>query len=123
MSMKKLLIGVLFMTNSFASAISEKQEVKAYTVIALVEAKQGEEETLKQALIDVVKSSKKEKACLEYRLNQDLNNPAQFVLYENWESKEAHEQQFTKPYIIDLAKKLPDLLAKPYQVIFAQEIS
>ena len=55
-------------------------------------------------------------------MHQDNNNPSQFVLYENWESKEAHQEQFNKPYIIDLVKQLDGLLAKPYQVYFTQEL-
>jgi quinol monooxygenase YgiN len=45
-----------------------------------------------------------------------------FVLYEAWTSKEAHAQQFTKPYILELGNKLGDLLAQPYQVMFVNEI-
>lgn len=94
----------------------------AYTVVCIVEAKQGKESELKQALMKVVEPSRNESTCLEYRLHQDLNNPAQFVLFENWISKEAHQQQFQKPYIVELIGKLEGLLAKPYICSFAQEI-
>lgn len=59
---------------------------------------------------------------LEYRLHKSITNPAQFVLYENWENKEKHQAQFTKPYIVELGEKLEDLLAAPYQVVFANEM-
>jgi quinol monooxygenase YgiN len=95
---------------------------KAYTVIAFLEAKPGKESELKQRLEDVVEPSRAENTCLEYRLHQDLNNPAQFVIYENWKSKEAHQEQFQKSYITALIKKLEELLAKPYQAIFAHEV-
>ena len=94
----------------------------AYTVVAIIEGQPGKESELKQLLMDVIEPSRAEGTCLEYRLHQDLNNPAQFIFYENWMSKEAHQQQFQKPYIIALAQKLDGLLAKPYQVIFAEEI-
>jgi len=93
-----------------------------HTVVAIVEAKPGKEEALKQALAQVVAPSRAEPACIEYRLHQDATNPAVFILYENWKSKELHAQQFQKPYIIELAQKLGDLLAKPYQGFFADEI-
>ena len=95
---------------------------KAYTVMAFLEAKPGKESELKQRLDDVVGPSRAENTCLEYRLHQDLNNPAQFVIYENWQSKEAHQLQFQKSYITALIEKLDGLLAKPYQAIFAEEI-
>ncbi|AIL12551.1 hypothetical protein IM40_01890 [Candidatus Paracaedimonas acanthamoebae] len=93
-----------------------------YTVLAIVEAKVGQEELLKQALGKVAELSRTENTCLAYRLHQDLNNPTQFFFYETWESKEAHQAQFGKPYIQELATQLESLLTKPYQVIFAQEI-
>lgn len=102
--------------------ISEKQKTTGYTVIAIIEAKPGNEEVLKKALMDIAELSRHEATCREYRLHQDVDNLAQFVLYENWESKEAHQLQFKKPYIIDLVQQLPDLLAKPYQAVFAQQI-
>lgn len=95
----------------------------AYTVICIVEAKPGKETELKKLLTDVIEPSRKEKTCLDYRLHQDLNNAAQFVLYETWESKSAHEEQFKKPYIIELGSKLGDLLAKPYIFIAAEDVS
>ena len=96
--------------------------LKPYTVICIVEAKSEKTEELKKLLTAVIEPSRKEKTCLSYHLHQDLNNAAQFVLYENWESKETHQKQFQKPYIITLAKELEELLAKPYQAIFAEQI-
>lgn len=94
----------------------------AYIVLAILEAKPGKEEELKQLLISVIPPSRSEETCLEYYLHQDINNPFQFFLYEKWANKEAHEAQFSKPYIIALAEKIGDLLAKPYNVIFGEEL-
>lgn len=95
---------------------------KAYTVVAILQAKPEKVDALKQELIKVIAPSRAEKACLNYHLHQDLNDPTQFVLYENWASKQEHEKQFEKPYIVAFAQKAGDWLAKPYQVICAQEI-
>lgn len=95
---------------------------KAYTVITTLQAKPEKAEALKQELINVIEPSRAEAACIEYRLHQDINDPTQFVLYENWASKEEHAQQFEKPYIVAFAQKAGDWLAKPYQVVCAQEI-
>lgn len=94
-----------------------------HTVLCVIEAKPGKELELREALIAVIEPSRQEKTCLEYRLHQDINNPSQFILYENWQDKEAHKEQFTKSYILDLSKKITNLIAKPYQVYFADEIS
>ncbi|HBN22771.1 MAG TPA: antibiotic biosynthesis monooxygenase [Holosporales bacterium] len=93
-----------------------------HTVVVILEAKQGKEQELELALEAVVEPSSSEEACLEYRLHKSVDNPAQFVLYENWASKEEHQAQFDKPYIKDLGAKLGELLASPYQAVFAQKI-
>jgi quinol monooxygenase YgiN len=93
-----------------------------YIVIALLVAKPDKVAELKHELMIVRDLSSQESTCRDYRVHQDLNNPAQFVLYEAWESKEAHALQFTKPYILELGGKLGDLLAQPYQVMFVNEI-
>ena len=93
-----------------------------HTVVVILEAKPGKDTELKQALMQVILPSRAEKSCLEYRLHQDSENPNQFILYENWESKEEHQAQFNKPYIIELGNQISELLAKPFQVYFAQEI-
>lgn len=90
--------------------------------MVILEAAIGKEEELKKILMAVVEPSQKEKTCLEYRLHQSLDEPNKFVLYEHWESKTAHEAQFQKPYIQVLGEKLEPLLAKSYQVIFAEEL-
>jgi quinol monooxygenase YgiN len=95
---------------------------KPHTVIVVLEVKPGCEDRFRQALLDVAACSRAENTCLEYRVHQSIQNPMEFVLYETWESQESHQKQFSKPYIIAFGEKAPDLLAKPYQVILAQEI-
>lgn len=96
---------------------------EGHTVLVIMEGIKGKEDALKNALMSVVEPSRSESSCLEYRLHQDKNNPTQFILYENWESAQLHQEQFKKSYIIALIEKIEPLLAKPYQVIFANEIS
>ena len=93
-----------------------------HTVVSILEAKKGKENALAAALGAVVEPSQAEEACIEYRLHRSIENTAQFILYENWASKEKHQEQFTKPYITALAEKIGGLLSKPYQTFFASEI-
>jgi quinol monooxygenase YgiN len=95
---------------------------KPYVVIAILDAKPGKENELAEALKTVVSPSRAETTCLEYRLHQSIDNPSQFIFYEIWVSKEKHAEQFNKPYIIELGKKLEPLLGKSYQVHFANEL-
>lgn len=95
---------------------------KPYVVSVVIEAKSGKEDALKQALLDVVEPSRAEAACLAYHLHQDLNYPTRFFLYERWKSEALHQEQFQKPYILDLVERLDGLLAKPFEPIFSEEI-
>ena len=95
---------------------------KPYTVIAILEAKKGKESELEFALKTVAKFSLLENTNIEYKLHKSIGNPHQFILYENWESKEKHQQQFEKSYIKELANKLEAILTKPYQAYFGEEI-
>ncbi len=95
---------------------------KSYTVIVILKSKTGSEHELKTALQSVVEPSRSEPTCLEYRLHHDQNDRSKFVLYEHWESKEAHQRQFEKPYILAFIEKTKDLFAEPYEAIFAEEI-
>lgn len=94
-----------------------------YTVLVILEAKPGKEKQLQAALEAVIKPSRMEAGCIEYRLHQDEENPAQFFFYENWKSKEILQQHTSQPYITDLGSKLDSLLIKPRQIIVGSELS
>lgn len=95
---------------------------KPHTVIVVLDAKQGKEKELESALQAVVQPSRSENACLEYRLHKSKDNASQFILYEIWENQEKHQEQFTKPYIKELADKLEHLIAGSYQAFSAEQI-
>lgn len=97
-------------------------DAKMHTVIVMLEAKPGKELILKNALMAVKEASEQESSCLKYSVYQDTNNPALFTLYEQWQSKERHAAQFTKPYIIEFGNRLDDLLLKPYQALLGNEL-
>ena len=94
---------------------------KPHTVIVVLDAAEGKGRELELALETVALPSRAEPACIEYRIHKNIENPNQFVLYENWESKEKHTKQFEKAYIKEFADKAGPLLAKPYLAIFATE--
>lgn len=93
-----------------------------HTVVVILEAKPGKVTELKAALMTVAQHSRLENTNIEYRVHESIDNPGQFILYENWVSKEKHQQQFEKPYITELAATLESLLAKPYAAYMANEI-
>ncbi|SCA63575.1 Uncharacterized protein SCG7086_AW_00160 [Chlamydiales bacterium SCGC AG-110-P3] len=96
---------------------------QTHTVMVILESKSGKEDELKEALVRIAECSRQEDSCIEYRLYQDTGTPSQFGLYEKWKSKELHQEQFSKPYIVEFAKQAEALLAKPYLGVFGEEVS
>ena len=60
----------------------------AVVLTAMVKAKPGQEEAVKEALLSLVEPTRKEPGCLCYYLHQSKADPTQFMFYEQWASKE-----------------------------------
>lgn len=58
------------------------------TIIAHITAKSGKIDLVKAELETLIAVTRAEKGCLQYDLHQNNDNPAHFVFYENWESRE-----------------------------------
>ena len=109
---------------SFVSIQAERENMQnKHIVVVILEAKPGSEKLLKEELMKVKKLSEQEETCIEYHVHEDINNPAQVVLYENWTSQEDHAKQFQKSYIVELGQKLEGILAQPYIAVMAKEMS
>ena len=67
---------------------------------------QGETVSVKDK-IDLVKSeleklvpiTRSESGCIQYDLHQDNENPAYFMFYENWESREHWQTHMNAPHL------------------------
>ena len=58
------------------------------TIVANIIAKPGKTELVKNELEKLIATTRAETGCLQYDLHQDNGNPAHFLFYENWESRE-----------------------------------
>lgn len=58
------------------------------SVIAKVVAKKESVELVKRELLNIIEPTRNEDGCIGYFLHQDNENPALFMLYENWKSEE-----------------------------------
>ncbi|HKO78523.1 MAG TPA: putative quinol monooxygenase [Flavobacterium sp.] len=62
----------------------------------IIKSKSDHREELKAILIDLTKNSKKEAACLQYDLHQNMQDPNVFILHEVWKNNEGldlHKEQ------------------------------
>jgi len=58
------------------------------TIVANITAKAGKIDLVKAELEKLIDITRAEKGCIQYDLHQDNENPAHFLFFENWESRE-----------------------------------
>lgn len=58
------------------------------TIVANIFAKQDHIELLKTELTKLIEVTRQEAGCVNYDLHQDNDNPAHFMFYENWASRD-----------------------------------
>jgi quinol monooxygenase YgiN len=80
---------------------ARKAEVPKGGVVltAMVKAKQGQEDAVREALLALVEPTRKEPGCLCYNLHQSKSDPTQFMFYEQWASKEALDSHGKTPHM------------------------
>ena len=86
------------------------------TVFALLKAKPGMEETVKQELLALVGPTHTEEGCINYDLHQSLDHKGQFRFYENWTSKELLECHLRSAHVKRFIAKADQLLAEPPEI-------
>ena len=72
---------------------------KPLTIVARIEAVEGQAEAVKAALLKIVPPTLKEEGCIQYDLQQDNNNPEVFLFFEIWETRELWQQHGASDHI------------------------
>jgi quinol monooxygenase YgiN len=103
--------------------MGDQMENKKITLIALVKAKEGMEETVKRVLLSLVEPTRAETGCISYDLHQAIDDKSLFVFYENWRSMEDLEKHRQTPHLKAFRQKADSLLAKPIEVTLLENIS
>ena len=92
------------------------------TIIARIKAKPGMEQRMQQDLLSLLAPTQSEAGCITFDLLVDDQNPAVFVLYENWESQAALDAHFQQPYVKQVLKAYEETLAEPIEVLSLRKI-
>lgn len=69
------------------------------TILAHVHAQPDQVEGVRAQLEGLVGPTRAEAGCIQYDLHQDDQDPAHFVFYENWESREAWQAHMQSEHI------------------------
>ena len=69
------------------------------TIVASIRAMPGKVELVRGELEKLVPITRAEAGCLQYDLHQDNEDPAHFLFFENWESRELWQQHMQAPHL------------------------
>ena len=70
------------------------------TIVANIHAKLDKIDLVKAALQKLIATTRAEDGCFQYDLHQDNENPAHFLFYENWESRELWQAHMNAPHLV-----------------------
>jgi len=71
------------------------------TIVANFHADPDKIDLVKTELEKLVPVTRAEEGCLQYDLHQDNENPAHFMFYENWESRELWQVHMSAAHLAE----------------------
>lgn len=89
-----------------------------YTIIVKFKTTPDKREDFKRFLASIVPVALKSRGCIRHDLHESLDDAEEFLFYENWASKAAHEEHVVKPEVQKWRAKLAGFLAQPYEISF-----
>ncbi|MCY0095359.1 putative quinol monooxygenase [Hoeflea ulvae] len=69
------------------------------TIVANIKANPDKIALVKKELEKLLAVTRAEAGCINYDLHQDNDNPAHFMFYENWESRELWQTHMNAPHL------------------------
>lgn len=69
------------------------------TIVANITANPGKTDLVKAELEKLIAITRAEEGCITYDLHQDNENPAHFMFYETWESRELWQTHMQAPHL------------------------
>ena len=69
------------------------------TIVANIHANPDKIDLVKTALEKLIPITRAEEGCIQYDLHQDNDNPAHFLFYENWKSRELWQNHMNAPHL------------------------
>lgn len=69
------------------------------TIVANIKAQPDKIDLVKAELLKLIQVTRSEQGCINYDLYQDNDNPAQFIFYENWETRELWQAHMANDHL------------------------
>ncbi len=69
------------------------------TIIADIHARPDRADFVRSELEKLIAATRAEAGCVQYDLHRDNDNPAHFLFFENWESRELWQVHMNSPHL------------------------
>jgi quinol monooxygenase YgiN len=96
---------------------------KKVSVLARVKAREGMENRVRRACLELVAPSREDKGCISYDLHQSTDDRGLFFFVESWVSKKDIENHLGTPHCAAFDEKVNTLLAEPEEITFMEKLS
>lgn len=84
----------------------------ALTIVANIKANADKVALVKAELLKLIEVTQAETGCINYDLHQDNENPAHFMFYENWQSRELWQAHMANQHLQDYMKATEGAVAE-----------
>lgn len=71
------------------------------TIVAHIRANPNKIDLVRSELEKLIPITRAEEGCIQYDLHHDNADPAHFLFYENWESRELWQSHMGNKHLID----------------------
>lgn len=82
------------------------------TIVANIHANPDQIDLVKAELEKLIPITRAEQGCIQYDLHRDNENPAHFMFYENWESRELWQTHMEAPHLAAYMKATDGAVAE-----------
>jgi quinol monooxygenase YgiN len=89
-----------------------ENKMATLTIVANITAKEGQIDMVKAELLKLIDITRNEPGCINYDLHQDNDNPAHFLFYENWKSRELWQSHMSNQHLTDYMDATEDAVAE-----------
>ncbi|MFD2204940.1 putative quinol monooxygenase [Kiloniella antarctica] len=69
------------------------------TIVANIYAKLDKINLVREELEKLIPTTRGEQGCLQYDLHQDNENPAHFIFFESWQTRELWQDHMSAPHV------------------------
>lgn len=80
------------------------------TCIAIIVAKAGQEDNLKDLLQNLIEPTRNEPGCISYDMYQGHKEPRLFTMVEKFKDEAAFKEHMNQPYLVDFKEKSEALI-------------